>query len=210
MLLSIRLIIFDEEVYREEFAKYNVYENLAGVEVNTINKEVLDYFKGNGEIKTDFFSAREKEHLLDVKKIITLLSNLIYLLIPLIISLSLILDIIVGKQAILKFLTKIFIYSKVVVFGASIFLILAIWLNFAGSFDFFHQMFFTAGSWLFEPSLEKIVVLYPVGLFLDFGVRIIFYNVGLSVLAIAVDFGILWLLKMRAKNFENVKQSSVK
>ena len=76
-LLSVRLVVYDEGIYKKEFSKYNVYENLRGVDIENINKEVLGYFKGKQNLESDFFTLREKEHLRDVKNLIQFLNILL-------------------------------------------------------------------------------------------------------------------------------------
>jgi len=64
-------VAFDQDLYKEEFSKYNIYENLENYEIENINNDVLNYLtNGNNLIENNFFNQREKTHLLDVKLLI--------------------------------------------------------------------------------------------------------------------------------------------
>ena len=72
-LFNFKNISFDENFYKKEFQKYNVYGKLQAYDVEKINNEVLNYLKSEKEqklIQNNFFSQREKEHFLDVKNLV--------------------------------------------------------------------------------------------------------------------------------------------
>ena len=59
-------VAFDEDYYKKEFSKYNVYGNLENYAIEKINSDVLNYLKNeknNELIKNEFFNEREKIHL---------------------------------------------------------------------------------------------------------------------------------------------------
>ncbi|TKJ40229.1 hypothetical protein CEE37_07850 [candidate division LCP-89 bacterium B3_LCP] len=50
---------------------------------------------------------------------------------------------------------------------------LIVMLNFDFTFELMHRIFFRAGTYVFEPSFENIVVLYPQQLFYDMVINIV-------------------------------------
>ena len=114
--------------------------------------QVLDYFQGKGTVP-DIFDAREKEHLTDVKQVISLLRWVSLVL--LIVFLALI--------------TKADT-SKVFIRGFWILVVLALlsgFIPFDTVFEKFHQTFFSDGSYLF-PADSMLIIMYPVGFFQAF------------------------------------------
>ena len=72
-LLNFRLIAFNEGYYKSEFKKYGVYGKFPDEDINRINFGLLHYLrydKTGNLIDSDFFNQNEKEHLLDVKKLV--------------------------------------------------------------------------------------------------------------------------------------------
>lgn len=180
-------IAFDRSLYKEEFSKYNVYNNLKNYDVEKINDEVLNYLK-NGKskdiIENDFFNEREKQHLLDVKGLVQGVLSIFYfsaaLFLLLIIALFLLMNF--NFRGISRKLLIILTFgSLLALLGAGLIYLLPT-LNFDFVFDAFHKTFFSSGTYLFNPEFESIVVLYPENLFLDLLVRIIFSIIFSSVI----------------------------
>ena len=201
MILTIPFIIygfnsnsvaFDKEMYKKEFSKYDVYENLENYDVEEINDDVLDYLqfeKNNELIKNDFFNEREKIHLLDVKNLIQTIFNIYYFSIILFILLIIILFILLNFNFRLiakRILIILLIGSLLTLIDAATFFILSSF-NFAFAFDLFHRTFFSPGTFTFNPEFENIVVLYPENLFFDFLVRIISNTVLSSIILFFVS-----------------------
>ncbi len=177
-LYSFNSIVFDRDYYKKEFTKYNVYENLKDYDAEKINDGILDYFisgKNNGLIENDFFNEREKVHLLDVKSIIQEIFSMYHLSIILFILFSIALAFLMELNF-KNIFKKFFIIS---LFGCSITFLVGILIYISSNFNFdfvfgiFHKTFFNAGTFIFDPEFERIVVLYPQNLFFDFLSRII-------------------------------------
>ena len=80
-LYNFNSIAFDENFYKKEFSKYNVYNNLKNNYIENINNDVLNYLqfeKNNNLIENNFFNEREKIHLLDVKDLIQTILSIYY------------------------------------------------------------------------------------------------------------------------------------
>lgn len=171
-------IAFNHNLYKKEFSKYNVYENLEGYDIENINRDVLNYLKSeknNQLIENDFFNAREKTHLLDVKNLIQTLFNIFYISIILFLLLFVLLISLMKfnlKKIIKRFLIILLFGSILTFLDAGLFFILSNF-NFNFVFNIFHTTFFSFGSYTFNPVYENIVVLYPQNLFFDFLIKII-------------------------------------
>ncbi len=172
-------VAFNEDLYKKEFSKYDVYSDLRGYNVDDINNKVLNYLRlssGDELIDIDFFNEREKIHLLDVKTLIQSIFDVYYfsaiLFVLLLIVLTYIMDFKIKNIA-----RKLFIIlpagSLLTLLVAVLFFALSS-LDFNSAFDAFHKTFFSPGTYLFNSEFESIVVVYPEKLFLDLLVRTIF------------------------------------
>jgi len=183
--LNFNFIAFDQDLYKEEFLKYNVYENLENYDVENINNDVLNYLTdGNNLIENDFFNQREKTHLLDVKILIGKILSIYYYSIILFILLIFILFYLfnfnfrlIGKRILIISLFG----SLVTLLDAAAFFLLSKF-NFEFTFDFFHKTFFSPGTFTFNPNFENIVVLYPQNLFFDLLINIVLNTILSSVI----------------------------
>jgi len=203
-LYNFNSIAFDENFYKKEFSKYNVYNNLKDYDIEKINNDVLTYLKFEKSdmlIGNDFFNEREKIHLLDVKDLIqTILSiyyfsmiSIILLVITLIIFLKFNFKIIAKKLLII-----LAVGNLLTLLDAVLFFLLSNF-NFDFVFDLFHKTLFSPGTFTFNPEFENIVVLYTENLFSDFLVKIISNTILSSI--IIFSFSILVLFIFFKPNF---------
>jgi integral membrane protein (TIGR01906 family) len=199
-LFSFNLVAFNDSFYKKEFLKYDLYSELDGYDIESVNSEVISYLKDSGSSRTisnDFFNEREKVHLLDVKNIIHGLF-LVYL-----ISTGLFL----AAFAALIFFMDFYFKNIMKIFLIAVFLgsILALLctlalfttanMNFDFLFGFMHKTFFSFGTYSFNPEYEKIVVIYPENLFFDAFTRIIFNVIISSVTVIFFCIAVFYLEK---------------
>ncbi len=197
---------FDGNFYKKEFLKYNVYTNLKNHDIEKINDDVLNYLKYNNYdelIKNDFFSQREKTHLLDVKNLIQNLFLIYYISLILFLLLFAVLIFLLDfnyKIIVERFFVMMFFSSLLTLLDAFLFFILTK-LNFDFIFDFFHKTFFPIGAYMFNPELEKIVVLYPENLFFDVLIKIITKTIFSSMILFFISLSILFYFFKR--NFSN-------
>ena len=192
-LFNLNIYTFDEGFHQKEFSKYSVQEKLSGENIRELNQNVLDFFKGKKELP-DFFNAREKEHLLDVKNLVNLAAKLLIGLVVLFIILLFFLSFFLRASfKTMKYLSIIFIVGS----GLTIFLTLFFWQNlksnFLGFFTSFHDALFDPGTWAFNPDFEKMVVLYPQEFFQDIGVKIATNTLWMAA-ALLVAGIVLWVL----------------
>src|SRR3989338_3657144 len=164
-LFNFKNTAFDENFYKKEFQKYNVYGKLQDYDVEKINNDVLNYLKSEKEesIKNDFFIQREKEHLLDVKNLIQKTINFYYfsliLFFILLISLAFLLD---QNIKIVKHFGIIFIISGALTFFEAFAFFAAVNMNFSSAFGIAQRIIFNTLIFSFFLSLAGILFLAAV------------------------------------------------
>ena len=213
-------VAFDGDLYKREFSKYNVYGKLENYDIENINDDVLVYLKSgkNDElIRNDFFNEREKLHLLDVRNLIQKIFAIYYLSLVLFLLLFILFLLSIDfnfKIIIKKLSTILLIGSLLTLLNTFIFFILSK-LNFDFLFDIFHKNFFSAGTYLFNPTFENIVVLYPRGLFFDFLINMISNTIFSSVIILFFSLSLFFIffkipLRKFFVNFSTIKQKKRK
>jgi len=190
-MFTFNSIAFDENFYKKEFAKYNVYAILNEYDVEQINENVLKYLQNeNNKLESNnFFNQREVSHFRDVKVLIQKSQTVYRLSLFLFLLFFTVLIILFRydpKKIIEKFLIVLFFGSSLAVIYALFFFFL-VYFNFNFTFDLFHKTLFPLGTFSFNPDFEKIVVLYPENLFLDALIRILVKTVLSSVIIIIVS-----------------------
>jgi integral membrane protein (TIGR01906 family) len=68
-------------------------------------------------------------------------------------------------------------------------------LFFDQAFELFHELFFPAGSYLFDPSTERLVQIFPQAFWVD-------STIGVGAVAILLAAGLWWLGRRRATALE--------
>ncbi|MEK6943728.1 MAG: TIGR01906 family membrane protein [Nanoarchaeota archaeon] len=178
--VAFNIYAFNNYFYKHEFEKYGVYSEVKNAD--ELHGKVIDFIKGRTNDLPDDFSQREKSHLEDVRNIISASNKLFYFFVVL----YLVLFVYLSKKSknIKKEFGNIIFYGGIftIVFGALIFLF--IFFNFDSTFESFHKTFFPQGNYMFDPSKEIIVRLYPEQLFMDIGLRIAMATFIISLLLI--------------------------
>ena len=197
-LLVLNFYVFDTSFYKEKFSEYEVQQNVPGAV--SLNEKVLNFLKGKDNTLPNEFNEREKQHLLDVRRLITISTFVLYFLIATFILLLLI------SALTLKINNYISNFvGGVLVFGAILTIILATTLfllissDFSPTFESFHLLFFKQGTYVFEPAKEIIVKLYPEQIFMDLGIKISKNVLKVSVVLILLGF----LILSKSKNKKN-------
>ncbi|MSR86397.1 DUF1461 domain-containing protein [Candidatus Woesearchaeota archaeon] len=171
IFLSLNLMVFNQDFYKQEMANYEQYQN----PVNNL----LDYFKGNS-LDTEYYSEKEVSHLNDVRNLIWLSWVVIVLLcIPLVYSL--LKD---KKEHIRKQMLMGGIYSLILTILFSLTLI-----SFSSSFTTFHEIIFTNNNWLL-PASSTLIQMFPQEFFLQSTVQIVLYSLIFSLLCIVLGLKI--------------------
>ena len=169
LLLSINLLIFDQEFYEKEMSQYESYQEE--------QRNLLDYYQG-AELNIKNYSEREILHLKDVRNLIWLSwAFMLLLLIPIIFSFY------KNKQT-----KKEFYKGGIYTIVLTIFLSLAL-LTFSTSFTLFHELLFTNTLWLLTAN-SILIQMLPNGFFIESTKQIILYSLILSLTCIALGLKI--------------------
>ncbi len=190
---------FDESYLNEKIPQYASQYNSR---VLILHESVLNFIQGKSNELPDDFTEREKQHLLDVKKLaqisIIVLYGLIFLFaVLLVLSLS----VLKVNNLIMNFIGKVLLFGGLLTLILGFALLLLISSNFSVTFEWFHRLFFEKGSYVFEPSKEIIVTIYPETLFMDIGIRISKWFFILSILIIVL--GAILIFKSKSKKNKN-------
>ena len=178
-------IYIDNNLLIKLFNKFNVYKdltiNLDLNDIKTIQNELMSYLQGKSDILntkvhidgilTDFYSAKSKIHMSDVRNLFLLDIYVSYIAIVF----TILLYNIMGKtfdDYKFKIRKAYFIILPIFLL---IFLSLIIYANidFNSFFTKFHMLFFNNDYWLFDPNEDYIIQLLPEELFFAIGKRII-------------------------------------
>ena len=171
ILLSINLMIFNLEFYKQEMPKYTLYENQV--------TNLLEYFKGN-TLNTEYYSEKEISHLDDVRKLIwTSWVCIVIFILPILYSFSK-----NRKENLRKQIVKGGVYSLLLISIFSLTL-----TSFSSSFITFHEILFTNNNWLL-PESSTLIQMFPEEFFLQSTLQIVLYSLIFSVLCIILGYKI--------------------
>ena len=168
ILINFNFLVFNHGFYKSQFEKLNVYEIFGSKEVvDNQSKKLIGFLCCGQELDRDFFTERERLHLSDVKKIITLNQVASVLLVGLILAGFLIL--VLKKDE--KELAKTVMGASAITIFALIFLWLSSYLNFEWFFLKFHYLTFDNDLWQL-PENSNLIKLFPQQFFVNFANRI--------------------------------------
>ena len=199
-LLVLNFASFDESFYKEKFSEYGIQKIIPNAIL--LHEEVTNFITGKNIELPNEFNEREKQHLLDVRKLVKIFKIALYLSITIFLLLFIIsLKILKSKKKITNFIGNVFLFGSLLTIFLSGILFFLINSNFQDTFESFHRLFFEKGTYVFNPANEIIVRLYPEQLFMDLGIRILKIVILASLIAIFV--GIFLICK--SKNKKNKK-----
>src|SRR3990167_9131882 len=168
ILLNFNFLVFNSAFYKSQFKKLNVYEEFESREiVDNQSDGLIGYLCCGKNLDENFFTARERLHLSDVKKIITLNQAASVLVVGLVLTGFLIL---ILKRDEKEFAKTIMGASAITVF-AIIFLWLSALFNFDWFFLKFHFLAFDNDLWQL-PESANLIKLFPQKFFVNFANRI--------------------------------------
>lgn len=195
--------VFDNSFYQQKFLEYGVQQDVP--QAASLHEGIIGFIEGDANELPNAFSEREKQHLLDVRKIVGILTILLYALIVMFVVF------LVASIFILKFNKFVLDFvGKVLVFGGFLTVLLAAILfflissDFSASFESFHRLLFTDGTYAFDPAKEMIVRLYPEQIFMDIGIAISKWAILAS--AVVILLGALLLLKSKSKKNKKISR----
>ena len=189
---------FDMNFYKEKFSEYKVQNNVP--EAASINEKIINFIRGKGENIPNEFNEREKQHLLDVRRIIGISTIALYVFIIAFIVLLVISALILkANNYIMNFVGKVLVFGGflTIILGAILFLFIS--SDFSAAFGSFHALLFEKGTYIFDPAKEMIARLYPEQIFMDLGANI---SKGIIISSAVIILAGLFLL-FRPKNKKN-------
>lgn len=209
LLTNVQLIAYNRGYYRDEYEKYNIPEQI-GMDMDNLmdsTEKLLLYLKderkdldfeasfNNGD--EEFFSQRDKGHMVDVKELFikgrmirdVSLSCIVILLF-----------ILFWKKPVKSRLRKLAAYG-IVISAAGIVpvIILAILMNidFYKYFTVFHEVFFNNDLWLLDPVKDRLINIFPQDLFTDMAFSISYLYIGEMA---AIMIGSMLILRYARKD----------
>lgn len=185
ILTAIHAAVFDDSFYEAEFAKYGISGQFQNLSVKSVHGQVLGFLKGDTDAPPSIFKERESSHLSDVRHLAGISLNIHYWILFLLLLLAILLALFSRPIRIaIKNIGIAAISGGIVTLCFGLVVLALIKSDFSSSFEGFHQLFFNAGTYTFDPSRELIVLIYPAGLFMDLGILIIKKILFLSALLI--------------------------
>ena len=191
LLLSFKVFVYDQNLYREEFKQNNIYTKYNESYVNNISSNLINYFKGK-ETLGNYYTEREIIHLEDVKKLINNSLKLFYIIF---LFLLIIISYLLQKKE-QKILCKILKYGGILNLIIYTIIFLLSLLNFEKFFIKFHQIFFRNDYWILNPQ-DILVNLFTEQFFSSILRKIIATSLILSIIFILAGIFIEKAYKQR-------------
>jgi len=197
LCFSIEIPTFSISFYSAEYDKYNIPEQIQVPkdELMAVTERLLAYMKGKapdlvieagvaGE-RREFFNKREKDHMIDVKNLISVVSALRVAAATVIAASFLILKV-MGVKFLKTFALAVnYVFIGFVLMVAGLTAIIA--LNFEKAFVIFHEIFFDNDLWILNPDTDLLVNIVPTGFFMDISAVICAIFLGLCFFVITVS-----------------------
>lgn len=192
---------FENSFYKEKFSEYNVYAYVPKADI--LHETVIRFIQGQSNNLPDDFNEREKQHLRDVRILIKTSKAVMYTLIMLLILLSIVsAEILKSGRLIINFFGKILLFAGLLTVIISAALFFLINSDFSAAFESFHKLLFNKGTYMFDPSKEIIVNLYPEQLFEDIGIKV--SKAVIVASAIIILSGTFLLIKSKRSRKEKI------
>jgi integral membrane protein (TIGR01906 family) len=201
LLTDVQLTAFDRDYYYQKYEEYQIPQSIAisMPDLMQSTDNLLNYMDGKrGNLdfqmsikgaQQEFFSSRDKLHMIDVKNLVTkgkLVRNAAFVYVIIFIGLSYF--IVKNKK---KHFSKLSIYTFIA--GLIPIVLLAILMNidFNKYFTIFHEIFFNNDLWQLDPAVDRLINMYPETFFSSIAYKIVFYYIGELVLLLGLGiFGV--------------------
>lgn len=192
LLTDVQLIAFNEPYYAEQYEKYQVPQSI-GIKMPDLmsaTDNMLNYLNGKrdnldfkmyiNDVQQEFFSERDKLHMVDVKNLFVkgrLIRNIGFWYCVIFLAF-------LGykmKDRRNK-LSKLFIYTFIAGVVPIIALVILMNIDFYKYFTIFHEIFFNNDLWQLEPAKDRLINMYPEAFFSGIAFRIAFYYIAELIL----------------------------
>ncbi|OGO78997.1 MAG: hypothetical protein A2Y23_14720 [Clostridiales bacterium GWB2_37_7] len=196
LLNDVQIIAFDRSYYNQQYEKFQIPQSIGiskpDLMVATDNllnyidekREDLDFQMTIQGTKQEFFSVRDKLHMIDVKNLFVKgrqIKNIAFWYSVIFIALFY-----YKARNKRKSFSRLLIYTFVL--GIIPVILLAIFMNidFYKYFTIFHEIFFNNDLWQLEPAKDRLINMYPEAFFSDIAFKIVFYYIGELILLLAI------------------------
>ncbi len=182
----IQMVCFDSDWYKEEYTKYNIYEevNMESAELHKVTDKMIGYLSGEEEElqvsaivdgKTrDFFNEKELEHMKDVKHIFDMLLRVrnIFLFSFMIAGIYYLFALRNG-MSLMDYMPIPFAVIGLIIILAMTAGYVMVSFNFSGVFTTFHEILFTNNLWILNPETDLLIRILPEGFFMDTAMKMV-------------------------------------
>ncbi|WP_176461834.1 TIGR01906 family membrane protein [Anaeromicrobium sediminis] len=197
LLTVVQINAFNEEFYMTEYKKYNI-SSVTGMEFQDLNRvttKLINYInddednlkiyaKIQGE-KREVFGQREKQHMVDVKKLFQKgFSVRNFSLSMVILALSML-------SVTQKDMYKSIFYSSLLALIVTVSLIILIKIDFYKYFTYFHEVFFNNDLWLLDPRTDVLINMLPLEFFIDITSKIGSWFLAIQIIMFTLSLTIL-------------------
>lgn len=194
LLTSVEVVTFDLNHYIREYEKHEIVAvtEIDMEDLKYITDELLSYLRDDrddlviegtvrGETR-EIFGQREKQHMVDVKKLF--IEGRRIRNVGFIIVVSILLWISKNKEGRRK-LAKTFLYTVIVNISLIIILFLLMYFDFNRYFNYFHYIFFNNDLWLLDPNTDIMIQMLPQDFFYNTAIKIVkIYVTSIGILGI--------------------------
>lgn len=188
LIQAIELVAFDRSIYKSEYEKFEIYEyiGISEADLMEVTDVLLSYMEQKrpdmnveatiNNQRREVFNEREKAHMVDVNKLISLGVNFKWFSFG---AFTLMVIYLLKKEKGQAFKT----ISDALIIGLLIdFIICGVIVAYA-SYDFdsfwtsFHLVFFSNDLWQLDPYTDVMIMMFPLAFFRDMVIRVITYYV---------------------------------
>jgi len=211
LLTDVQLVAYDREYYRAEYLKYDIPGSI-GMSMDNLMKsteKLLLYledkradldFKGNfNNGEDEFFSQRDKKHMVDVKGLFV---KGMYIRNTMFFYLLLFLLFVFWRKPAkkqLRFLARCGIAIAVAGIAPILLIVVLMSIDFYKYFTVFHEIFFTNDLWLLDPAVDRLVNIFPQEFFTDMAFSIAWMYIAEMAAILLCSILVLKLVKARAQ-----------
>jgi integral membrane protein (TIGR01906 family) len=213
-LSNLKSVAFDHDFYTSEFVKYDIYSRFdKSTDIDEEAAFLIGYLEsGKGVIQSDFYNAKEKAHLIEVRELFSLASRILDIAVIIsIISLFLLMVSVRYFSAHLHHVELMEYFKKIVyriligvgvVVDAIALLFAAMAFSFSTVFYRFHELFFRSSTWLLDPATDNLIRMFPEPFFFDTFLRIVMLSVVFATVLLVAGF----LIKLGKPDLSNRKR----
>jgi len=152
----------DAKTYATLMEKNGVFSTFQEDIANHEAQNIIRYLQGQ-PLESEFFNAKEKAHMVDVKRLLDTARLLTYLSIIIVVLLAIVWR---NESDLAQGLVVGSLLVDIGVLFGLFFL-----LTFDTAFTLFHQVLFSNTLWLLDPLKDNMILLFPQGFFIDMLVR---------------------------------------